>query len=45
MLIGLCTHQLDYKVELAQDLPIGSEEIESAPRYVYSATLKTIWSW
>jgi Uncharacterised protein family (UPF0236) len=37
--------QLDYKGAIAQDLPIGSGEIESAHRYVIQQRLKRSGSW
>jgi len=38
-------HQLDYKTALAQGLPIGSGEIESAHRYVIQQRLKLPGAW
>lgn len=38
-------HQLDYQSALANDLPIGSGEIESAHRYVVQQRLKRPGSW
>ena len=38
-------HQLDYKAALAQGLPIGSGEIESAHRYVIQQRLKLPGAW
>lgn len=38
-------HQLDYKTAIANDLPIGSGEIESAHRYVIQKRLKIAGSW
>jgi hypothetical protein len=38
-------HQLDYKSALAQGLPIGSGEIESAHRYVIQQRLKLPGAW
>ncbi|MDD5321553.1 MAG: hypothetical protein PHD43_13250 [Methylococcales bacterium] len=37
--------QLDYKAALAQGLPIGSGEIESAHRYVIQQRLKLPGAW
>jgi hypothetical protein len=37
--------QLDYRGAIAQDLPIGSGEIESAHRYVIQSRLKRPGSW
>lgn len=37
--------QLDYKSALANDLPIGSGEIESAHRYILQARLKLAGAW
>ena len=39
------THQLDYQRALANDLPIGSGEIESAHRYIVQKRLKLAGSW
>lgn len=39
------THQLDYQSALANDLPIGSGEIESAHRYIVQKRLKLAGSW
>ncbi len=39
------THQLDYKAALAQGLPIGSGEIESAHRYIIQQRLKLPGAW
>jgi hypothetical protein len=39
------SHQLDYKAALAQGLPIGSGEIESAHRYVIQQRLKLPGAW
>ncbi|PKM13433.1 MAG: hypothetical protein CVV13_01590 [Gammaproteobacteria bacterium HGW-Gammaproteobacteria-3] len=39
------SHQLDYKTALAQGLPIGSGEIESAHRYVIQQRLKLSGAW
>ncbi len=39
------SHQLDYKAALAQDLPIGSGEIESAHRYIIQQRLKLPGAW
>ncbi len=38
-------HQLDYQSALANDLPIGSGEIESAHRYIVQQRLKRPGSW
>lgn len=38
-------NQLDYKAAIANDLPIGSGEIESAHRYVIQKRLKIAGSW
>jgi hypothetical protein len=38
-------HQLDYQQALANDLPIGSGEIESAHRYVVQQRLKLPGAW
>jgi len=38
-------HQLDYQRALANDLPIGSGEIESAHRYIVQQRLKRPGSW
>ena len=38
-------HQLDYQSALANDLPIGSGEIESAHRYIAQQRLKRPGSW
>jgi len=38
-------HQLDYKHALANDLPIGSGEIESAHRYIVQKRLKLPGAW
>lgn len=38
-------HQLDYKAALAQSLPIGSGEIESAHRYIIQQRLKLQGAW
>jgi hypothetical protein len=38
-------HQLDYQTALAQDLPIGSGEIESAHRYIIQQRLKLPGAW
>ena len=38
-------HQLDYKAALAQGLPIGSGEIESAHRYIIQQRLKLPGAW
>lgn len=38
-------HQLDYKTAIANDLPIGSGEVESAHRYVIQKRLKIAGSW
>jgi hypothetical protein len=38
-------HQLDYHSALANDLPIGSGEIESAHRYIVQQRLKRPGSW
>ena len=38
-------HQLDYKAALAQGLPIGSGEIESAHRYIIQQRLKLTGAW
>jgi hypothetical protein len=37
--------QLDYQGALAQGLPIGSGEIESAPRYIVQQRLKRPGAW
>ena len=37
--------QFDYKGAIDNDLPIGSEEIESAHRYVIQNRLKLAGSW
>lgn len=39
------THQLDYQSALANELPIGSGEIESAHRYIVQARLKRPGAW
>ena len=41
----LALNQLDYKTALANDLPIGSGEIESAHRYVIQKRLKVPGAW
>ena len=38
-------HQIDYQHALANDLPIGSGEIESAHRYVAQKRLKLPGAW
>jgi hypothetical protein len=37
--------KLDYQAALAQDLPIGSGEIESAHRYIIQQRLKLTGAW
>lgn len=39
------SHCLDYKGALAQGLPIGSGEIESAHRYIFQKRLKISGAW
>jgi len=43
--LGHRLHQLDYQSALANDLPIGSGEIESAHRYIVQQRLKRPGSW